>query len=177
MATATNQFSMIKDRKILTAHHFNMNMTFIHSFIPLFIPLARAEIDDSLPLSGASSIPLCYTLFPATLLHPLFSHPPLTSSCRLFLGLPLGHVDSKFIYNTLLGILLYSILCTSPNQHNSISFHSLYMSKPTQIYFLPFPVHVQTNTILFPSILCTSPNQHNSISFHSLYIPKPTKSM
>jgi len=31
---------------------------------------------------------------------------------------------------------------------SSISFHSLYMSKPT-------------HTILFPSILCTCPNQHN----------------
>jgi hypothetical protein len=31
---------------------------------------------------------------------------------------------------------------------NSISFHSLYMPKPT-------------HTILFPSTLCTCPNQHN----------------
>jgi hypothetical protein len=44
----------------------------IHSFIPL----ACAECDDSLVFSGASSIPLCYTLFPATLLHQLFFHPP-----------------------------------------------------------------------------------------------------
>ena len=41
----------------------------------------------------------------------------LTSSYHLFLGLPLSLVASKFIYNTFLG--------------NSISFHSLYMSKPT----------------------------------------------
>jgi hypothetical protein len=39
------------------------------------IPLACAECDDSLPFSGASSIPLCYVLFPATLLHQLFFHP------------------------------------------------------------------------------------------------------
>jgi hypothetical protein len=37
----------------------------------LFIPLACAECDDSLPFSGASSIPLCYILFPSTLFHQL----------------------------------------------------------------------------------------------------------
>ena len=40
-----------------------------------FIPLACAEFDDSLLFSAASSIPLCYVLFPATLLHQLFFHP------------------------------------------------------------------------------------------------------
>jgi hypothetical protein len=39
------------------------------SMLHSFIPLACAECDNSLPFSGASSIPLCYTLFPATLLH------------------------------------------------------------------------------------------------------------
>jgi hypothetical protein len=81
-----------------------------------FIPLACAECDDSLPFSGASFIPLCYILFPTTLLHLLPSS--LTSSYNLFLGVPLGLVVSKFIYNTLLGILFSSILCTCPNQHN-----------------------------------------------------------
>ena len=48
-----------------------------HAAFPtlIFIPLARAERDDSLPFSGASSVPLCYALFPATLLHQLFFHP------------------------------------------------------------------------------------------------------
>jgi len=40
-----------------------------------FIPLARAECDDSLPFSGASSIPFCNVLFPAILPHQLFFHP------------------------------------------------------------------------------------------------------
>ena len=40
-----------------------------------FIPLACAECDDSLPFSGASSVPLLYVHFPATLLHQLFFHP------------------------------------------------------------------------------------------------------
>ena len=42
----------------------------------------------------------------------------LTSSCHLFLGLPLNLVVPKFICNTLSGILFPSILCTCPNQHN-----------------------------------------------------------
>ena len=42
----------------------------------------------------------------------------LASSCNLFLGLPLNLVVPKFIYNTLLGILFSSILCTCPNQCN-----------------------------------------------------------
>ena len=42
----------------------------------------------------------------------------LISSCHLFLGLPLNLVFPKFIYNTLLGSLLPSILCTCPNQNN-----------------------------------------------------------
>ena len=47
-------------------------LLYFHSFIPL----ACAERDDSLSFSGASSIPFCYILFPATLLHQLFFHPP-----------------------------------------------------------------------------------------------------
>jgi hypothetical protein len=46
------------------------------------------------------------------------SIPFLTSSCYLFLGLPLSLAVTKFIYNTLLGILFSSILCTCPNQRN-----------------------------------------------------------
>ena len=42
----------------------------------------------------------------------------LTSSCHLFLGLPLNLFVPKFIYNTLSGILFSSILCTCPNQRN-----------------------------------------------------------
>ena len=42
----------------------------------------------------------------------------LTSSCHIFLGLPLSLFVSKFIFNTFLGILFSSILCTCPNQCN-----------------------------------------------------------
>jgi hypothetical protein len=41
-----------------------------------FIPLPCAEYDNSLSFSGAPSIPICYLLFPATLHHQLFFHPP-----------------------------------------------------------------------------------------------------
>ena len=41
-----------------------------------------------------------------------------TSSCHLFLGLPLSLVVPKFIYNTVLRILFSSILCMCPNQRN-----------------------------------------------------------
>jgi len=103
--------------------HKNLQWTFttanrneILSFIK-FIPLARPECDDSLPFSGASSIPLCYVLFPATLLHQLFFHPPLLHLSHLYLGLPVSLVVPKFIYNTLLGILFSSIFCTCPTQY------------------------------------------------------------
>jgi len=99
--------------------HSYIILSFIHSFIHSFIPLACAECNDSLLFSGASSIPVCYVLCtfsfhpsPPTIL------PSLTQSCHLFLGLPLNLVVPKFIYNTLLGILFPSILCTCPNQFN-----------------------------------------------------------
>jgi hypothetical protein len=87
----------------------------------MFIPWTCAECDDSLPISGASSIPLCYILFPATLLHQLFLHAPSLHLTIHFLVYLLVFVNSKFIYNTLLGIIFFSILCTCPHQHNLCS--------------------------------------------------------
>ena len=75
------------------------------------IPLARAEYDDSLPFSGASSIPLCSVLFPATLLHQLFFHYLILPS--LFWSTPQSCFSQIQI---LLRILFSSILCTCPNQ-------------------------------------------------------------
>ena len=59
--------------------------SFICTFVNSFIPSACAECDDSLPFSGASSICLCYVIFPATILHHLFFHPlsPHLSNCFL----------------------------------------------------------------------------------------------
>ena len=87
---------------------------FTHSFIPL----ACAEYDDSLLFSGASSIPLCYVLFPATLLHQLFVH-PLSPHLAIYFLVCLSIFCSQIhIYNTLLGILFSSNLSTCPNQGN-----------------------------------------------------------
>jgi len=93
---------------------WSWSSTFIHSFIPL----ACAECDDSLPFSGASSIHLCYVLFPANLLHQLFFH-PLSP-----------HLAIYFLVH--LSIFLFS---------NS------YIIPFWEIYFLPFSVHAQTNII------------------------------
>ena len=57
--------------------------------------------------------------FPCHLSPPTILPSSLTSSCHLFLGLPLNLIVPEFIYSTLLGILfLFSILCTCPNQRN-----------------------------------------------------------
>jgi len=64
------EFFNIGERKMGTEKK-NMYMYMIDSFIPL----ACAEPDDSLPFSGASSIPFCYIPFPSTLFHQLvFCH-------------------------------------------------------------------------------------------------------
>jgi len=60
------------------------------------------------------------SFFQSPLLHIFCRHPSpptilpssLTSSCHLFLGLPLNLLVPRFIYSTLLGILFSSILCT-----------------------------------------------------------------
>ena len=84
----------------------------------LFISLACGECNDSLPFSGASSIPLCYVFFPATLLHQLFFHPLSPHLAIYFL-----------VY---LSILLF------PNS---------YIIPFWEFSFLPFSVHAQTNVI------------------------------
>ena len=90
----------------------------IHSFIHSFIPLVCAECDDSLLFSGASSIPLCYVLFRATLLHQLFFH-------RLK-----PHLAIYF--------LVYLSILLVPNS---------YIIPFWEFCFLPFSVNAQTNII------------------------------
>ena len=104
------------------------NITFMTASSPLpalsfpevyfirIIPLACAECDDSLPFSGASSIPLCYVILPATLLHQLFFHPRSP------------HIPS-ISWST------FQSCCSQIHIQypfgNSTFFHSLYMPKPT----------------------------------------------
>jgi len=72
-----------------------------------FLAVLRSFFHSSL-LCNFSCHPSPPTILPSS----------LTSSCHLFLGLPLNLIVPKFIYNTLLGILFSSTLCTCPNQHN-----------------------------------------------------------
>jgi len=66
------------------------------------------------------------SFFHSSLLRTFSYHPSpptilpssFTSSCHLFLDLPLSLLVPTFIYNTHLGILFSSILCTCPNQRN-----------------------------------------------------------
>jgi len=91
---------------------------FIHSIgmcrMRQFLAVLRSFFHSSL-LCTFSCHPSPPTILPS----------PLTSSCHLFLGLPLNLVFPKFIYNTLLGILFSSILCTCPNQHIYLTLVSL----------------------------------------------------
>jgi len=85
---------------------------FIHSFhsvcrMQLFIASIRSFFRSFL-LYTFSFHPFPPTSLPSS----------LTSSCHLFLGLPLSLIVSKFIYNTFLGVLFSCILCTCSNQHN-----------------------------------------------------------
>ena len=84
---------------------------FIHSIgmcrMWWFVAVLRSFFHSSL-LCTFSCHPYPPTILPSS----------LNSSCHLFLGLPLNLVVTKFIYNTLLGILFSSLLCTCPNQRN-----------------------------------------------------------
>jgi len=89
---------------------FKQHRIYIHSF--------HWHVQNSLPFSGASTIPLYYVLFLATLLCQLFFHP---------LSL---HLSIYFL--VYLSILLF------PNSYIILFWEP---------YFLPFSVHAQTNVV------------------------------
>ena len=74
------------------------------------------------------SLAVLRSFFHSSLLYTLSFHPfpptslpsSLTSSCYLFLCLPLSLAVSKFVYTTFWGILFSSILCTCPNQQCNV---------------------------------------------------------
>ena len=76
--------------------------------------LAFAKCDGSLPFSWSSSIPLCYISFSATLLTQLIYHHPSLHSPIHFLV----YLSNQFPNSLFGGIILSSILCSCPNQHN-----------------------------------------------------------
>ena len=98
--------------------YFNLLEVCIYNFVAItfhsFIPLAYAECVDSLPFSGASSIPVCYISFPSTLFHQPVFHPPSLHPAIYFLFFLLTLFQNSYF----LGILFSSILCTCPNWHN-----------------------------------------------------------
>ena len=106
-------YSFLLEAESTPGPYYLIQKIFIHSFIPL----ACAEFDDSLPFSGASSIPLCYVLFPATLPHQLFFH-PLSPHLAIYF------------------LVSFSIL-----------FQNSYVVIFWEFSFLPFSVHVQTSVI------------------------------
>ena len=99
---------------LIGLHSLPYGLSFIHHFHSI----ARAECDNSLPFSEYSSIPLCCILFPSTLLHQLFFHPPSPHLAIYFL-----------VY---VSILLF------PNSYIILFW---------EFYFLPYSVHTQTNVI------------------------------
>jgi len=117
--TNTSSVTTSKELHILYTVMLHPNLTQVlincHSFIHSigmcwmwwFVAVLRSVFHSSL------SYTLPFHPFPPTNLPS-----SLTSSCHLFLGLPLSLVTSKFIYNTLLRILFSSILCTCPNQRS-----------------------------------------------------------
>ena len=106
---ATISRACVLSHNIRTANH-NHNQS--------INPLAWTECGDSLPFSGASSIPPCHTLFPATRLRQPFFHPPALHPAIYF--------------------LVYLLVLLFPNSCTILFWKS---------YFLPFSVHVQTNVI------------------------------
>ena len=91
-------------------------MSFIHSFIHSIGVCRMRRFFAVLRNFFHSSLLCTFSCHPSP---PAILPSSLTSSCHLFLGLPLNLVVPNFIqYNTLLGILFSSILCTCPNQRN-----------------------------------------------------------
>jgi len=91
--------------------NFKLYYSFIHSLgmcrMRRFLAVLRSFFHPSLLCTF-----LCHPSPPT--IHPS----SLTSSCHLFLHLPLTLVAPKFTYNTIWRFLFSSILCTCPNQHN-----------------------------------------------------------
>jgi len=111
------QFTLVENNTFDCGIKLVSEYSFIHSFIHSFILLACAECDDSLPFSGASSIPLCYIPIPSTLFHQLVFHPPS------------------------LHLTLYFLV------YLSALFPNSYIILFWEFSFLPFCVHAQTNII------------------------------
>ena len=105
----------------------HLKVTFLHTLSVLLINSLIHPIIHFIGMCKMRrSLAVLRSFFHSSLLHTLSFQPSpltslstsLTSSCHLFLGLPLSLVVSKFIYNTFLGIKFSSILCTCAKQRN-----------------------------------------------------------
>jgi len=95
--------------------HLKVERLIIHSFHSFHWHMQNAMI----PCHSQKLLPFLSVTYPYLPLFSTNSLPSsLTSSCHLFLGLPLSLVVSKFTYITFFGILFSSILCTCPNHRN-----------------------------------------------------------
>jgi hypothetical protein len=103
----------IKQQQILMVVSISKHI-FNHS---LFIPLACVECDDSLPFSGASSIPLCYIQY---FFLPLFSTNYSSILPHFILPSISWSTSQSYCFQ----------IHTQYSFGNSIFFHSLYMPKP-----------------------------------------------
>jgi len=108
-----SQWPSLAEIKTFTRHiiTYLMSFNFIQSFgmcrMRRFLYILRGFFHSSL---------LCiFSCHPSP---PIIRPSSLISYCCLFLGLLLSLYVFRFIYNTLLGILFSSILCTCPNQCN-----------------------------------------------------------
>ena len=106
-------YNMLNNKDNFCQHSKLTKTTFIH-----FIGMCRMRHFLAILRSFLHSSLLCtFSCHPSPTILPS----SLTLSSHLFLGLPLSLIVPIFIYNTLLGILFSSILCTCQNQRNIFS--------------------------------------------------------
>jgi hypothetical protein len=83
----------------------------------IFIHLFHWNVQNSLPFSGASSIPLCYIPFPSSLFHQLVFH-PTSRNLAIDFFVYLSALLFPNSYITFWGEFYFLPVCTCPNQRN-----------------------------------------------------------
>ena len=126
-----------------------------------FIPVSCAECDISLPFSGASSIPLCYVLFPAMELLKLWIFIHSIGMCRMWWFLA---VLRSFFHSSLLYTLSLHPFPPTSLPSSLTSYCLLFLGLPLSFAVSRF-IYNTFLWILFSSILCTCPNQRNLFNF------------
>jgi hypothetical protein len=95
-----------------------ISLKLVRHFKLMFIDSFHWHVQNAtIPCRSVELLPFLAVIPFALSPFSLYYSPILALSCHVFLGLLLNLV-SKFIYNTILGILFSSILCTWPNHCN-----------------------------------------------------------